>query len=84
MGLEFPTNLLISRKSLPKIFLAETKETVSESVCSSETISFPFFEIVQAALLEVPLVLTFKSKTFFQQLQEFERSFKHNFFSLTG
>ena len=84
MGLGFPTNLLISSKSSSKIFFAETEETISESIFSSKIISFPFFEIVQAALLEVPLVLTFKSKTFFQQLQEFERSFKHNFFSLTG
>ena len=30
MGLEFPTNLLISGKSSSKIFLAETEETVSE------------------------------------------------------
>ena len=54
MGLEFPTNLFISGKSSSKIFLAETEDTVSESV--SETISFSFLEIVQAALLEVPLV----------------------------
>ena len=63
MGFGFPTNLLISGKSLSKIFLAETKETVSESVCSSETNSYPFFEIVQAVLLEVPSVLTFKSES---------------------
>ena len=44
MGFGFPTNLLISEKSLPKIFVVETEETVSESVCSSETISFPLFE----------------------------------------
>ena len=56
MGFGFPTNLLISRKSLPKIFVVETEETVSESVCSSETISFPFFEIVQVVFLEVPSV----------------------------
>ena len=54
MGLEFLTNLLISDKSSSKIFFAETKDTVSKSV--SETISFSFLEIVQAALLEVPLV----------------------------
>ena len=59
MGLGFPTNLLISGKSLSKIFL---EETVSESVCSSVTISFPFFEIVQVVFLEVPSVLTFKSE----------------------
>ena len=46
MGLEFPKNLLISGKSSSKILFAETKETVSESVFSSETISF--LEIVQA------------------------------------
>ena len=63
MGLGFPTNLLISGKSSSKIFLAETDEIVSESVFLSETISFPFFEIVQAVLLEVPSVLTFKSKS---------------------
>ena len=63
MGFGFPTNLLISGKSLSKIVLAETEETVSESVCSSETIYFPFFEIVQVVLLEVPFTLTFKSKS---------------------
>ena len=47
MGFGFPINLLISGKSLPKILVVETEETVSKSVCSSETISFPFFEIVQ-------------------------------------
>ena len=62
MGFGFPTNLLISDKSLLKIFLAEIDETVSESVFLSETISFPFFEIMQAVLLEVPSVLTFKSE----------------------
>ena len=39
MGLEFPTNLLISGKSSSKILFAgteETEETVSESVFSSE------------------------------------------------
>ena len=61
MSLGFPTNLLISGKSSSKIFLAETKETVLESVFSSETISF--FEIVRAVgvLEEVLSVLTFKS-----------------------
>ena len=59
----FPKNLLISGKSLSKIFFTETEETVLESVCSSETISFPFFEIVQAVLLEVPSVLIFKSES---------------------
>ena len=54
MGLEFPTNLFVSGKSSSKIFFAETVDIVSESV--SETISFSFLEIVQAALLEVPLV----------------------------
>ena len=62
MGFGFPTNLLISGRSLSKIFLAETDETVLESVCSSKTISFSFFEIVQVVLLEVPSVLTFKSE----------------------
>ena len=38
MGLEFPTNLLISSKTSSKIFLAETEETVLESVFSLETI----------------------------------------------
>ena len=52
MGLGFPTNLLISGKSSSKIFLAETEETISESVFSSETISLPFLEIVQTVLLE--------------------------------
>ena len=60
MGLGFLTNLLISGRSSSKIFLAEIEETVSQSVFSSETISFPFFEIVQVVLLEVPSVLTFK------------------------
>ena len=60
---------MIFGKSLSKIFLAEIEETVSESVFSSETISLPFFEIVQAAGVreEVPSVsvLTFKSKRIF-------------------
>ena len=63
MGFGFPTNLLISGKSLSKIVLAETEETVLELVCSSETIYFPFFEIVQVVLLDVPSALTFKSKS---------------------
>ena len=63
MGLGFPTNLLIFGKPLSKIFLVEMDETVSESVFSLETISFQFFEIVQAVLLEVPSVLTFKSES---------------------
>ena len=65
MGFEFPTNLLISGKSSSKIFLAETEDTISKSVFSSETISF--FEIVQAigVLEEVPSVLTFKSESIF-------------------
>ena len=65
MGLGFPTNLFIFGKSSSKIILAETEETVSESVFSSETISF--FEIYRAAgvLEEVPLVLTFKSESIF-------------------
>ena len=50
IGLEFPTNLLISDKSSSKIFLAETEDTVSEFVFSSKTISFSFHEIVQASL----------------------------------
>ena len=62
MGFGFPTNLLISGRSLFKIFLAESDEAVLESVCSSKTISFSFFEIVQVVLLEVPSVLTFKSE----------------------
>ena len=71
MSLEFPTNFLISGKSSSKIFLAEIEETVLESIFSLETISF--FEIVRAAgvLEEVPSVLTFNQKAFFQQLQEF-------------
>ena len=75
MGLEFPTNLLIYGKSSSKILFAETKETVSEFVFSS-TISF--LEIVQAieVLVEVPLVLTFKSES--------TRSFKLQFSILTG
>ena len=44
---KLPTNLLISGKSSSKILFAETEETVSESVFSSETISF--LEIVRAA-----------------------------------
>ena len=59
MGLEFPTNLLISGKSSSKTFLTETEDNESESVFSSETISFSFLEIVQAVLIEVPSVLTF-------------------------
>ena len=70
MGLEFPKNLLISGKS-SKIFFAEIEKTVSESVFSSETISFPFSEIVQAVLLEVLSVLTLNQKAFCQQLQAF-------------
>ena len=68
MGLEFPTNLLISRKSSSKILFAETEEIVSESVFSSETIYF--LEIVQAAevLVEVPSVLTFKSESIFSTI----------------
>ena len=71
MGLEFPTNLLISGKSLSKILFAgteETEETVSESVFSSETISF--LEIVRATevLVEVPSVLTFKSESIFSTI----------------
>ena len=53
MGLEFPTNLLISSKSSSKTLLIETKDNESESVLSSETISFSFLEIVRAALVEV-------------------------------
>ena len=68
MGLEFPTNLLISGKSSLKTFLAETKDTVSESIFSSETISY--FEIVRAVgvLQEVPSVLTFKSESIFSTI----------------
>ena len=77
MGLEFPTNLLISGKSSSKTFFAETEETVSESVFSSETISF--LEIVRVAgvlvvvqavgvLVEVPSVLTFKSESIFSTI----------------
>ena len=46
MGLEFPTNFLISGKSSSKILFVETEEIVSESVFSSETISV--LEIVRA------------------------------------
>ena len=68
MGLEFPTNLLISRKSSSKILFAETEEIVSESVFSLETIYF--LGIVQAAevLVEVPSVLTFKSESIFSTI----------------
>ena len=68
MGLEFSTNLLISGKSSSKIFLVEIEDTVSESVFSLETISFSFLEIVQAVLLEVPSVLTFKSENIFSTI----------------
>ena len=71
MGLELPTNLLIYGKSSSKIFLVETEDTVSKSIFSLETISFSFLEIVQAVLLEVPLVLSLNHKAFFQQFQEF-------------
>ena len=52
MGLEFPTNLLISGKSSSKIFFAEIEGMVSESILSLETISLSFLEIVQAVLQE--------------------------------
>ena len=79
MGLEFPTNLLISGKSSSKILFAETEETVSKSVFSSETISF--LEIVLAAgvlvvvqvagvLVEVPSVLTFKPESIFSTISK--------------
>ena len=68
MGLEFPTNLLISSKSSSKTLLVETKDNESESVLSSETISFSFLEIVQAALVEGPSVLTFKSESIFSTM----------------
>ena len=71
MGLELPTNLLIYGKPSSKIFLVETEDTVSESIFSSETISFSFLKIVQAVLLEVPSVLSLNHKAFFQQFQEF-------------
>ena len=67
--MEFPTNLLISGKSSSsKILFVEIEETVSESVFSSKTISF--LEIVRAAevLVEVPLVLTFKSESIFSTI----------------
>ena len=64
--MEFPTNLFISSKSSSKIFLAETEDTISKSV--SETIYFSFLEIVQAVLLKVPSVLTFKSEIFFSTM----------------
>ena len=76
MGLEFPTNLLIYGKSSSKTFFVETEDNESESVFSSETISFSFLEIVRAALVELPLVLTFKSESM--------RSFKLQFSILTG
>ena len=63
--MEFPTNLLISNNSSSKTFLAETEDNESESVFSLETISFSFLEIVQAALVEVPSILTFKSESNF-------------------
>ena len=68
MGLEFLTNLLISGKSSSKTLFAETEETISKSVFSSETISF--LEIVQVArvLVEVPSVLTFKSASIFSTI----------------
>ena len=68
MGLEFLTNLLISGKSSSKTLFAETEETISKSVFSSETISF--LEIVQVArvLVEVPSVLTFKSEIIFSTI----------------
>ena len=68
MGFGFSTNLLILGKSLSKIFFAETEETVSESVFSSETISF--LKIVRAVgvLVEVPSVLTFKLESIFSTI----------------
>ena len=51
VSLEFSTNL---SNSLFKIFLAGIEEIVSKSVCSSEIVSFSFFEIVQGVLSEVP------------------------------
>ena len=51
-----------------KIFFAETEETVSKSVFYSETISFSFLEIVQATLVEVPSVLTFKLESIFSTM----------------
>jgi len=60
MGMDYPTNLLISGKSSSKTFLIETKDYESKSVFYLETISFSFLEIVQATLVEVPSVLTFK------------------------
>ena len=63
MGLEFPTNLLISSKSSSKTFLIETGGYKSESVFSLEKVSFSFLEMVQVVLIEVPSVLSFKSKS---------------------
>ena len=54
MRMDFPTNHLISGKSSSKTFLVETEDNESESVFSSETISFSFLEIVRAALVEYP------------------------------
>ena len=68
IGFGFPTNLLIWGKSFPKTFVAEAEEIVSESVFSSEIISF--LEIIQAArvLVEVPSVLTFKLESIFSTI----------------
>ena len=63
MGLGFPTNLLISSKSSSKTFLIETGGYKSESVFSLEKVSFSFLEMVQVVLIEVPSVLSFKSKS---------------------
>ena len=68
MGLEFPTNLFISGKSSSKTFLTETEDNESESIFSSKTVSFSFLEIVQAVLVEVPSVLTFKSESIFSTI----------------
>ena len=66
-------NYASTGKSSSKTFLAKTEDTVSESVYSSKTISFSFFEIIQAAgvLVEVPSILTFKSASIFSTMQEF-------------
>ena len=58
MGLDFPTNLLISGKSSSKTFLTKTENNDSNSY--SKIGFFSFLEIVQVAIVEVPSVLTFK------------------------
>ena len=84
--MEFPTNLLISGKSSSKIFFTETEDTVSESVLSSEIISFQFLEIVQDVLREVTSVLIFKLESiFFNNFKSFRLGgFELEIFIMTG